>query len=68
MVNSQLLDETIKEKGVRTDFLIRKIGISKNGYYKKKNNQIPFKTAEIFVITNILGLSEEEEQGIFFAN
>ena len=67
MVNTQLLDDKISRSGLKTGFICEKIGISRQAFYKKKNNINCFREAERFVIKTILNLSDEEVSEIFFA-
>lgn len=65
-VDTQLLDEKIEKSGLKVSFLIEKLGISPNGFYKKKNGEIPFRTSEVYVLCDLLRIeSEEEKQKIF---
>lgn len=64
-VNTQLLDAKIAESGLRTNFIIEKLGLSANGFYKKKNGVTPFRVAEVYVICDLLHISEEEKSEIF---
>lgn len=67
MVNAQLLDKKIEESGYKINFLLEKLGLSKSGFLLKRKNQRPFRSAEIYVLTDFLNLSEEEVKEIFFA-
>lgn len=66
LVNTQLLDEAIQRSGIKTSFLIEKLGISNNAFYKKKNGQIKWRKSEIYVVQDILRLSDVEVLKIFF--
>lgn len=68
MVNTQLLDKAIDESGLYLKFIIDKLGISRNGFDKKRKGQIKFRKAEIYVLKDILRLSDTEEKAIFFAD
>ena len=48
-VNTQLLEKKIKESGIKVSFIIEKLGLSSEGFYKKKRGEIPFRIAEIYV-------------------
>ena len=67
MVNTQLLDEKIVSSGLYLKFIIEKLGLSRNGFDKKRKGKTPFRTAEIYVLCDLLNLSEEDRQDIFFA-
>lgn len=65
-VDTQLLDKRIEESGLKVSFLIEKLGLSPNGFYKKKNGDTPFRTAEVYVLCDLLNISNEEKGKIFF--
>lgn len=65
-VNTQLLEEAIADSGIKVSFIIKKLGISPEGFYKKKRGEIPFRTAEIYVLCDLLRLSEREKSLIFY--
>jgi len=68
MVDTQLLDEKIEQSGLYLKFIIEKLGISRNGFDKKRKGKTPFRTAEIYVLSDLLHLSDEDKTLIFFAN
>lgn len=65
-INTVLLKKKIDESGLKVTFIIEKLGLSPNGFYKKLNGVTPFRVAEIYVICDLLKLTEEERQAIFF--
>lgn len=68
MLNSQLLDERIEQSGFKIGFLVEKLGLSRNGFDKKRKGKTPFRTAEIYVLCDLLNLSDSEKTEIFFAD
>lgn len=69
MVNTQLLDKKIKDSGLKSGFIIEKLGISRNAFDKKKKNIHPFRGSEIYVLCDLLKITEESEKmNIFFVN
>lgn len=68
MPNTQLLDERIEQSGLKVGFITEKLGLSRNGFDKKKKGKTPFRAAEIYVLCDLLKLSEEDRQDIFFAD
>lgn len=66
MVNTPLLDEKIAQSGLRVGFIIEKLGLSRNGFDKKKKGKTPFRVAEIYVLCDLLKLSEDDKSSIFF--
>lgn len=68
MVNAQLLDDKINESGLRSEYIYKNLGLSRASFSKRKKGNTPFKVAEIYVLSDILNLSEEEKKKIFFAD
>lgn len=66
MTNKELLDEKIAASGLQPSFIIKTLGISVNSFYRKKNNQQPFKAAEVYVLCDILKISDDEEKTKIF--
>ena len=67
MLNTQLLDEKIEKSGFKVGYLVENLGLSRNGFDKKRKGKTPFRTAEIYVLCDLLKLSESEKTDIFFA-
>lgn len=66
MVDTKLLDEKIKASGIKVSFLIKQLGLSPQGFYKKKNGHTKWRGAEMYVVKDVLRLSELEAQKIFY--
>lgn len=66
MINTQLLDEKIRQSGLKQNFIVDKIGISNQAFSKKKNNKTPFRVSEIYVICDLLDITDDERMNIFF--
>lgn len=67
MVNAQLLDEKIDKSGYKINYICEKMGITRSSYCMKKNNKRQFRASEIYVLSDLLKISEEEKKSIFFA-
>ena len=67
MTDSKLLSSVIAESGITIIAIARKMGISREAFYKKMNNETEFKASEISVMQKILNLSNEKRDDIFFA-
>lgn len=67
MTNSDMLNRVIMESGMKIAFVAKKVGITREGFYKKINNETEFKASEIITIQKLLNLSNEERDKIFFA-
>lgn len=67
MLNAQLLDDRIEKSGLKIGFLVETLGLSRNGFDKKRKGRIPFRAAEIYVLCDLLKLSDTDREDIFFA-
>lgn len=65
-VNTQLLEEKIADSGIKVSHIINKLGLSPEGFYKKKRGETPFRVSEIYVLTDLLRISEKEKSQIFY--
>lgn len=68
MINTQLLDKKIEDSGLKLGFIVDKVGLSRNGFDKKRKGINPFRIAEIYVLCDLLSLSDEDKSAIFFAD
>lgn len=66
MTDTELLSNKIKESGYKLDFVAKTIGITRETLRRKINNIYLFDSAEISGLRNLLGLSLEEVDKIFF--
>ncbi len=67
VTNSKKLSDEITDSGITITAIARKIGITREGFYKKLNNETEFKASEISALQKILNLSNENRDEIFFA-
>ena len=65
-VNTELLDKKIEESGLKVSFIIEKLGLSHNGFYKKKNGITPFRASEVYVLCDLLRITDENEKRLIF--
>ena len=68
MTDSEALNKVIENSGLKLTFIARALKLSREGFYKKLNNQTEFKESEIVKMQEILNLSNEQRDKIFFAN
>lgn len=68
MTDTKLLEEKIRSSGYRLEFLAERAGMSRETLRKKMNNRSFFDTVEIAVLRDMLNLSLEEVERIFFAS
>ena len=67
MTDSALLNDVIRQSGITITAIAKKLGITREGFYKKFNNETEFKASEIVSMQKILNLSNEKRDKIFFA-
>ena len=65
MTNTEKLREAIDAQGIAISTIANKLGISREGLYKKINNETEFKASEIAALTDILRLSNNQRDEIF---
>lgn len=66
MTDSEALSKAIENSGLKLTFIANKLELSREGFYKKLNNQTEFKASEIVKLQDILNLSNNERDKIFF--
>ena len=68
MTDTELLEEKIRESGLKKKFIAEKIGISPYALAKKIKNITEFKTSEIDCICKLLNIATlDDKEKIFFA-
>lgn len=67
MVDTQHLAKKIEDSGLKTSYIVDKLGISRQAFDFKKRNRRKFRTAEIYVLCDLLNIPDDERQDIFFA-
>ena len=67
MTNEKLLRAKIDEHGLKLRFVAAKCGLSYQGFLNKITNQSEFTVPEIQALRELLNLSRDEVDEIFFA-
>ena len=65
-VNSELLKEKVVNSGLKTGFIVEKLGLSRQGFYNKLNGYTPFTVPEVYVLCSLLSISDEDSIKIFY--
>jgi hypothetical protein len=65
MIDADLLKEKIKDSGMTIKFIHKKLGLSYQGFMNKLNGDSKFNVEEMQVLTDLLRLSDEEQNQIF---
>lgn len=66
-IDTERLDRAIKKSGLKQSFISEKMGISKQALSDKKNGKTAFRQSEVYVMCDLLQLSDEESNQIFFS-
>lgn len=64
-VDTELLNEYIEKSGLRTGFIVEKLGLSRQGFDKKRKGIISFSGSEVYVLCDLLRIPEEVKPKIF---
>ncbi len=67
MTDTQALRAAINNRGLKNKYVAAQMGLSSYGLRKKIENDSEFKASEIMKLSEILDLSVEEREAIFFA-
>ena len=67
MTNSQMLEKIIRESGIKRSFILEKTGIKAYSTLRDKIwNRTEFTASEIQTLCEILHLTSEQREAIFF--
>lgn len=66
MTNTKMLEAAIALSGIPKNVIAQKIGISRSAFFKKMRNESEFKATEIVKLQELLALTTEERNLIFF--
>lgn len=67
MIDSKKLNRKINASGMKRKYIAEKLGLSPYGLSKKISNENEFKVSEVEKICNILNMTADEREDIFFA-
>lgn len=68
MTDTKELDRLIRESGLTKSYLADKLGLTLYGFQLKRENKNEFKTSEISVLCELLGITSlKKKEQIFFA-
>lgn len=67
MVNTQMLEDAIKESGKKKSYLADKLGITIQNFRLKCDNKSDFRTGEVAILCSELGITRlTDKEKIFF--
>lgn len=61
----ELLDEYIKKSGLKIGHIVKQLGLSRYGFIKKQKGINTFKASEVFLLCDMLNISEKDREKIF---
>ena len=64
-VDTELLDKYIENSGLKLGYIIEKLGISRQAFDRKRKGLVAFRAAEVYVLCDLLKISEEDKPKIF---
>lgn len=67
MTNTELLEQAIKDSGLKKGFIADKIGLSRTGFNNCIKNEAEFKQSQIAALCRLLGIKKDKRDAIFFA-
>lgn len=66
MVNLKKLNQSIIQSGVKKEYIAKELGITSQALYNKLKGKVEFKVSEVYNISKILRLTQEDITSIFF--
>ena len=66
MTNTKLLEQAIDRSGLKKGKIAERLGVSRAGLINLINDRAEFKISQMLVISDLLGLTPEERDAIFF--
>ena len=67
MTDTERLNQKIKDSGIKKNWISEKCGMTYNSFLNKLNNKTDFTAPEISTLKDVLGLSPQEVNDIFFS-
>ena len=66
-VDTELLDKAIEESGLRIQYIVDALGISRQAFDKKRKGAIAFRKSEVYVLCDLLKITDSDKRmQIFF--
>ena len=68
MTDTKRLNELIRTAGLKKSYIAKEMGLSVKGLWMKITNRTDFKSGEIKKLAELLGMTNEIRDAIFFAD
>ena len=64
-VDTGLLNQYIENSGLKIGYIVETLGISRQAFDRKRNGVISFKASEVYVLCDLLKISQTDKPAIF---
>ncbi len=58
--NPELLDQRMHDSGLKTGYICKMLGISRQAFHKKKMGMTALRKSEVYTLCSLLGIKNEE--------
>lgn len=65
-IDCDKLESAIQRSGYRPGYILEQLGISKQAFAMKRKGQTCFRQSEVYVLSDLLKLTDQEKKEIFF--
>lgn len=65
-INTEMLDRAIENSGLKTNYIVEQLGISRQAFDKKRKGENAFRQSEVYVLCDLLKLDGTQGSEIFF--
>ena len=65
-VDTNRLNAAIERSGLRVSYIVSQLGITRQGFHCKRTGKTTFRQSEVYVLCDLLKLSDQEKNEIFF--
>lgn len=65
-IDTELLNNAIRRSGLKISFIADTLGISRQAFNNKRKGNTKFRKSEVYVLCDLLKLTTEESNLIFF--
>lgn len=64
-VDTKMLDDYIEKSGLRIDYIVKTLGISRQAFDRKRKGNISFRAPEVYVLCDLLKIPDDIKPKIF---
>ena len=65
-IDTELLEEAIDRSGLRINYILDQLGITRQAFDRKRKGRYAFRQSEVYVLCDLLKLNDEQKTKIFF--